>query len=232
MFTKSARFYDALYQFKDYGKAVGLLHELIQEWRPGALTLLDVACGTGKHVEFLQENYSVEGLDINPDLLKIARERCPGITFHEADMSRFDLGEKFDVVCCLFSSIGYVQTKLKLDESIHAMARHLRPGGLLVVEPWIFPDKYWKNKLVSNYADLDDLKISWMYIQEQEEMTSVFDINYLVGTGSEISYFSEKHVMGLWSDEEYREAFRKAGVSVNYEEKGFFGRGVYYGILQ
>jgi ubiquinone/menaquinone biosynthesis C-methylase UbiE len=232
MFTKSARFYDALYQFKDYGKAVQLLHQLIQEMKPGASDLLDVACGTGKHIEYLRENYRVEGLDINPALLKIACERCPGVTFHEADMTRFELGEKFDVVCCLFSSIAYVQTKEKLAEAIQAMARHLNPGGLLLIEPWIFPDKYWKDKLIANFADLDDLKISWMYIQEQEGLTSVFDINYLVGTGAGISHFSEKHVMGLWTDVEYRDAFRKAGVSVEYEENGFFGRGVYYGILQ
>jgi hypothetical protein len=62
-------------------------------------------------------------------------------------------------------------------------------------------------------------------------MTSVFNIHYLVGTNEEINYFSENHVMGLWTDEEYREAFKRAGLTVNYEENGFFGRGVYYGRL-
>jgi SAM-dependent methyltransferase len=232
MFTKSAGFYDALYRFKDYRKAVQLLHQLIQENRPGALNMLDVACGTGKHIEYLRDHYVVEGLDINPELLTIARERCPGIRFHEADMTRFDLGEKFDVVACLFSSIGYVQTKEKLRESIKAMAMHLQPGGLLIIEPWIFPEKYWKGKLISNFADLDDLKISWMYIQAMEGLTSVFDIHYMVGTTEEISHFSEQHIMGLWTDEEYREAFTGAGLSVYYEANGFFGRGVYYGNAQ
>ena len=229
MFTKSARFYDALYQFKDYRKAVQILHQLIQENKPGALTLLDVACGTGKHIEYLRDHYAVEGLDINPELLEIARERCPGNTFHQQDMTNIDLGKKFDVVACLFSSIGYVQTKERLQESIRAMAMHLQPGGLLIVEPWIFPDKYWNGKLVANFADLDNLKISWMYIQELDGLTSVFDIHYQVGTSEGISHFSEQHIMGLWTDEEYREAFTRAGLSVNYEENGFFGRGVYYG---
>jgi SAM-dependent methyltransferase len=232
MFTRSAEFYDALYQFKDYRHAVQLLHELIQGHKQGKLSLLDVACGTGKHIEYLKNYYEVEGLDLNPDLLRIARERCPGIIFHEADMANFDLGRKFDAVACLFSSIGYVHTKERLQDAILSMAKHLTPGGLLIIEPWIYPGKYWKGKLIANFTDLDDLKISWMYIQEQAGMTSVFDIHYMVGTPKGISNFSEKHVMGLWTDEEYREAFRKAGLSVMYEERGFFGRGVYYGILQ
>lgn len=231
MFTKSAAFYDALYHFKDYGKAVELLHQLIQRERPGSRNILDVACGTGKHAAFLQNHYEVEGLDLNPELLKIARERCPGTVFHEGDMTRFSLNKKFEVVACLFSSIGYVQTKDNLQSTVSAMARHLVPGGLLIIEPWIWPGRYWKGKLISNYVDHEKLKISWMYIQEQVGMTSVFDIHYLVGKEEGINYYSEKHVMGLWTDDEYRDAFTRAGLTVSYEEKGFFGRGVYYGSL-
>jgi ubiquinone/menaquinone biosynthesis C-methylase UbiE len=231
MFTKSAVFYDALYQFKDYREAVELMHKLIQRERPGSASVLDVACGTGKHIEFLKDHYEAEGLDLNSDLLEIARERCPDTLFHEADMTSFELGKKYDVVACLFSSIGYVQSKERLNAAVSAMAAHLVPGGLLIVEPWIWPGKYWKGKLVSNVTDQEKLKISWMYIQEQVNMTSVFNIHYLVGTEEEVSYFSEHHVMGLWTDEEYRDAFAKAGLTVTYEEKGFFGRGVYYGAL-
>ena len=82
MFTKSARFYDALYRFKDYGAAADQLHALIQQRKPGAKTLLDVACGTGKHLEQLQTYYRVEGVDINSEMLDIARGRCPDVPFH------------------------------------------------------------------------------------------------------------------------------------------------------
>lgn len=75
MFIKSAAYYDALYQFKDYSQAVQMMHRLIQEVRPGSNSLLDVGCGTGKHIEHLKEHYTVEGLDLNKELLDIARER-------------------------------------------------------------------------------------------------------------------------------------------------------------
>src|SRR5690349_1894535 len=99
MFEKSARFYDALYAGKDYAKAAAKLQALVRERLPRAATLLDVGCGTGRHLKHLCEQYrSVEGADLNPDLLAIARERLPGVALHCADMTSFDLGKKFDVV--------------------------------------------------------------------------------------------------------------------------------------
>ena len=38
-------------------------------------TLVDAACGTGLHLKHLAGHFRVEGLDIRPELLEIARER-------------------------------------------------------------------------------------------------------------------------------------------------------------
>jgi dTDP-3-amino-3,4,6-trideoxy-alpha-D-glucopyranose N,N-dimethyltransferase len=46
VYRQAARLYDAIYSFKDYPAESARLHELIQERRPGARTLLNVACGT------------------------------------------------------------------------------------------------------------------------------------------------------------------------------------------
>src|SRR4051794_29635726 len=110
MFSKSAPFYDAIYHFIDYEAAVAQLHELVQQRASGASSLLDVGCGTGRHLQHFRDRYDVEGLDIDPQLLVTARERCPGVPFHEASMVDFELSRRFDVVTCLFSAIGYVQT--------------------------------------------------------------------------------------------------------------------------
>lgn len=64
----------------------------------------------------------------------------PNIPLHEADMRTFDLGRTFDVVTCLFSSIGYFTELDDMQAAIGNMASHLAPGGVLIVEPWIHPD--------------------------------------------------------------------------------------------
>lgn len=232
MFTKSAAFYDALYHFKNYDLACTELDKLIQQMKPGAKTLLDVGCGTGKHLKYLQNNYKSEGLDLNPALLSIARKRCPDVTFHEADMTCFTLNTSYDVIVSLFSSIAYVRTIENLKKTLQSMAQHLNPGGLIVIEPWIYPENYWLGRLTANYVDQPDLKISWMYVSEKVESTSLFNIHYMVGTEQGVFTFNEEHIMGLWTDAEYREAFENAGITPHYDAKGFFGRGMYFGVKQ
>ena len=116
MFTDSAHIYDAVYSFKDYAAESRRIHELIEERSPGASTLLDVACGTGKHLEQLRAWYEVSGLDLDPQLLELAKERLGDVELHQGDMTAFTLGRRFDVVTCLFSSIGYVVTLERLGE--------------------------------------------------------------------------------------------------------------------
>lgn len=229
MFTKSARFYDRLYSFKDYAAAADALHRLAQERSPGARTLLDVGCGTGKHLESLQGRYDVAGLDLNPDLLAIARERLPDAPLHEADMTSFELGRRFDVVTCLFSSIAYVRTLDNMRDAIRRMAEHLEPNGLLLVEPWFSIETYWKGTITANHLDDPDLKISWMYVSELRDRVSYLDIHYLVGTPDGVHAFSEVHEMGLFTPEEYGAAMTDVGLTHEFDPKGFFGRGLHLG---
>lgn len=108
MYTRSARYYDAIYaaQGKDYAQESERLHGLIQQHkRSSGNTLLDVACGTGNHLTYLKRWYAAEGLDLDPAMLEIARRRHPDLALHQADMTDFDLGRQFDGVICLFSAI-------------------------------------------------------------------------------------------------------------------------------
>lgn len=230
MFTKSAQFYDALYNFKDYAATSNKLHRLLDQIIPNAESLLDVACGTGKHLDYLRNYYDVEGLDLNPNLLEVARERCPGIPFHQADMVDFRLEHKFDVITCLFSSIGYVKTPENMARTVSNMARHLRPGGVVIIEPWFTPEDYWTGTITANFVDQPELKIAWMYTSEVEGRVSVLDIHYLVGTPEGVDLFDERHEIGLFTREEHLGAFHRAGLDVRYDPEGLFGRGMYIGL--
>jgi ubiquinone/menaquinone biosynthesis C-methylase UbiE len=229
MFTKSARLYDALYESKDYAGASEKLRHLLQLQNPGAKTLLDVGCGTGKHLERLREYYAVEGLDLSPEMLEIARSRCPDVVFTEGNMISFDLGRTFDVVVCLFNAIAYVKTVENLDRVIVCMARHLQPGGVLVVEPWFSPENYWVGGIHANFLDRPDMKVAWMYVRKMRNCNSYLDIHCLVGTPDGIECFTEQHELGLFTQEEYFRAFRKAGIDVQYDPEGLFKRGLYWG---
>jgi SAM-dependent methyltransferase len=229
VYKQSVKLYDAIYHFKDYGAASERLHEFIQRFHRGACTFLDVACGTGKHAEWLQQHYEVEGLDVSDDMLAIARERCPRLRFHCASMVAFDLGRTFDVVACLFSSIGYVKTVENFFRTVETLARHVAPGGLLIVEPYFTPDSYWVGRLTMNVVDTTDHKIVWMYLSERVDRVSRLDIHYLIGTPSGVEDFRELHEIGLFTHEEYVNAFHRSGFDLHHDPVGLFQRGLYIG---
>ena len=229
MFSRSADLYDALYDtFKDYRAEAERVRALIG---PDARTVLDVACGTGRHLELLREHYDVVGLDIDPELLAIARSRVPGVELVEADMTNFDLGRRFDAVTCLFSSIGYARDEEHLRAAVAAMGRHVEPGGLLIVEPWLAPEAWRDGHVAMLVLDEPERKIVRMNRADRDGEVSVIDFHYLVGTPEHVEHFTERHHLGLFTDEQYRAAFAAAGLDVEHDAEGLMGRGLYLGRL-
>jgi SAM-dependent methyltransferase len=232
VFSRSARIYDAIYaSVRDYPREAAELDRLIQEGRPGARTLLDVACGTGAHLEHLT-GYEPEGLDLDPEMLAIARERLPSVAFHEGDMASFDLGKRFDAVVCMFSSIGYVRTEERLRSAIASMARHLEAGGVLIIEPWLAPDAWLDRHVGAVFVDEPELKVARMNVAQREGDVSIVEFEYLVATPDGVERFTERHELGLFTIEQYLEAFRAAGLEAEHDPEGPMGRGLYVAVAQ
>jgi len=226
-YTRWSRYYDALHSFKNYRAEVDSLADMIAIEHPTARSLLDVACGTGHHLALLAERFEVEGLDLNPDLLAVTAERLPGTPLHCASMEAFSLDRRFDVITCLFSSIAFMRTEASLHKAIAGFAAHLEPGGLLLVEPWFGRDNYWSGTINSRFVEEPDLKIAWMYTSTLEDGLSVLDNHFLVGTSAGIENLHDKHVLGLYSDEQYQAAFRAAGLSLRRVQDAIWKRGLY-----
>lgn len=230
MFSKSEVLYDAIYSWKDYKQESERLRRLIDTHkRSRGNALLDVAVGT--HIPYLRDAFAIEGLDLDPRMLDLARARHAGIAFHHGDMLDFDLGRQFDVVVCLFSSIGYVKSAPRLSQAVANMARHVCPGGVLVVEPFFSPAT-WKpeRRAWANFVDQPDLKIARMMVWDIEGTVVTSDFHYLVGTPAGIEHFTERHELGLFTDEQHRAAFAAARLDVAYDAEGLMGRGLYIGI--
>src|SRR2546426_10299925 len=87
MYDQSARIYSLLYVgtgIKDSPAEAAVLNQIITGACPHARTILDVACGTGEHLSQLRQWYEVEGADISPAMLDVARKRLPGVPLHLA----------------------------------------------------------------------------------------------------------------------------------------------------
>jgi SAM-dependent methyltransferase len=98
---------------------------------------LDLACGTGKSTELLLgAGYRVQGCDISPGMIEVARRKLPEIAddLFVADMRALPDISEVDLVLCLEDAIIYVLAPEDLTEVFRGVRRALRPGGFVVFD--------------------------------------------------------------------------------------------------
>jgi hypothetical protein len=234
-YTSSADTYDLIYaDIIDYPAAAEQLTALIRARKPDARTLLEAACGTGAVLRPLRAEFEVHGFDRSEDMLRVARAKLPDIDLRQGDMRDFEWGSRFDAVICMFSSIGYMTDYDSLEAAYGCFAAHLVPGGVLIVEGWLEPVAFIVGHVGSYVAGDDRLLVhrvntSWL---EENGRVSVFDMHHLVGRPEGVSYFVERHRLGLFTAAEHLRALAAAGFEAEHEPDLFLGRGTYVGVLR
>ncbi len=230
MFTASAALYDLVYSsFKNYAAEAVEIAERIRRLHPRARTVLDVACGTAEHARLLTEEhgFDVDGVDLDPAFVRLARLKLPRGTVFEGDMTSFGLPRRYDVVLCLFSSIGYVRTLEGLGRALTRFRLHLADGGIALVEPWFAPGVLVSGRVSVRTAESEDVTVARMTRVEVDDRISRLRFEYLVGRASGIEHASEMHELGLFTVEETLAAFREAGLDATHDPNGPSGRGLY-----
>ena len=104
---------------------------------PAGARVLDAGCGTGRVAIRLAElGHSCVGVDVDASMLAQARSRAPDLRWIRADLATLDLASSgvdtpFDLVVAAGNVIPLLAPGSE-PAAISALARHLRPGGLLV----------------------------------------------------------------------------------------------------
>jgi SAM-dependent methyltransferase len=113
--------------------------EFIDEHLPTPGTVLDVGCGTGRHLTHLgARGFVTIGLDLSEHMLREAEENlraCGQVPrLIRADMHHLPLlpSARFDAILLMFSTLGLVQTEKRRIEIVATLRQHLAPGGVLV----------------------------------------------------------------------------------------------------
>lgn len=231
MFNSSSKYYDYIYHWKDYRSESNRVFQVIKDRLPNASELLNVACGTGEHDRFLKEFFQITGVDLNSDFIDQAKKKNENCAYHVGDMFNLNLEKEFDVVACLFSSIGYADTKEKLNNSIAGMAKHLKPGGVLLIEPWILPEAFEEGRMGMQTYEGDELLICRVYRSSLKNKKSILSFHHLISEkGQEVKTFMEEHSLGLYTRDELKLSFEAAGLSFDFMESGLTDRGLCIGI--
>ena len=106
----------------------------------GVRSVLDAGCGTGRvAIKLARRGLEVVGLDADPGMLSAARSKAPDLDWVQADLSDFDLFEadgpgrlrRFDAAVMAGNVMIFVVPGTE-GAVLEHLARHLRPGGLMV----------------------------------------------------------------------------------------------------
>lgn len=228
----AAEMYDLLYQDrKDYAAEAELVTGLVRARRPRADSLLDVACGTGLHLQAFARHFGrVEGVDLSEPMLATAARRLPDVPLHVGDMRALALGRDFDAVVCLFSSIGYLRTGADLDLAVRSMAEHLRPGGVLVVEPWYFPETFLEGHVSGHALTRDNRTITRVSRSTRQGDQTRMELHYVLADAERVRHHSEIDLLTLFGPEQYEAAYDRAGLKAEYLAAEGSGPGFFVGV--
>ncbi|MEO6866894.1 MAG: class I SAM-dependent methyltransferase [Gaiellales bacterium] len=207
---------------KDYRSEAAIVDGLARARCPGASSLLDVGCGTGLHLEQFAQLYDdVAGIDLAPDFVRRARERCGASSrVTVGDMRSFDLKRTFDVVTCLFSGIGHVGDEPGLHAAVAAMARHVAPGGVLLVEPWRAAGDGRDGEFGVQVAEAPGSTLVRANQTSSDGDVSVVQFAWTEVTATRITRADEQLRLTRFTDEQLRGAFEAAGLDASFDARG------------
>lgn len=234
VYDEAAPWYDRVWGARrDYTADVAAIIEQVRRHHRRADRLLDLACGTGGHLQSLTDHYTVAGLDLSRPLLDLASTKLPAdVPLYEADMLDFDLDQRFDVITCLWGSIAYAETEDGLGRVAERIAAHLERPGLAIIEPWLTDDAFEDPGRVTVTVD-DDQSPVVTVVGSVARDGAVADLRrvYVAAVPGQLDVVEEHHRLGLFSRGQYRAAFDRAGFDTDWEDDGLTGRGLIIGRL-
>jgi len=98
-------------------------------------TLLDIACATGAYVNKLTiQGFDVTGIDLDDNMIKIAKIKYPLNNFLVMDMMDIDQLEMYDGIYCIGNSLVHLRNEEQITKAISVMFNDLNLNGVLVLQ--------------------------------------------------------------------------------------------------
>lgn len=179
-FNLYGKYYDLLYKQKDYDSEATYISSCIRQYTPYASKLLEFGSGTGRHGLILQKmGYEVFGLERSHQM--VAEATQAGFRCQQADITSFQLDNKFDAVISLFHVISYLTENSELESTFRNAANCMNPGGLFIFDVWYSPAVYLqKPEARIKRVENKDLYIIRFAEPEVHDEINVVDVNYTV----------------------------------------------------
>lgn len=213
LYKDMANVYDLIYKNKNYSEESKSIIKLILEHKKSkGKELLELACGTGRFLEYFEKRYNCHGSDLNKEMIAIAKKRLKKTKLSLDDMIDFKFNKKYDIILILFSSIAYAKTKTNLLKTIKNCYQHLNEGGLLIIDSFLSKKTYNPNRIVNweFYEDKEKAVFRYMGNNLLKKDFFSFKAPYFILNKKKGTFknYIDTDNLGLFEIEDYFEIFR------------------------
>jgi len=181
---------------------------------PNGQTILDIACGAGRHsIPLARHGYAVTGFDYSTSILEKARTRADAeqasIEWHRGDMRELPWRDRFDGALCFGNSFGYCDRE-GTRAFIRTLAASLKPGAAFVLESGATAESLLPSLQKQRWMEAGD--ILFFSSNNYDPSASRLDVEYSFVCGS----VRETRTAHTWifTIAELRELFANAGLIV------------------
>jgi len=187
-------YYHILYQNRGEEEAKGFIEALLLKLNlPSGASLLDLACGKGRHSITLNSNgFKVLGVDLSSKSITHAKlHENPNLSFDVHDMREPVEGRTFDAIFNLFTSFGYFDSHKENELVCRSMAQMLAPGGRLVI------DFMNAKKVVSGLVPFEKKRVNDIEFNISREYTGTHIIKTIAFDDKSESYRYQEKVQAI-----------------------------------
>jgi SAM-dependent methyltransferase len=202
-FDLYSKYYDLLNNNKDYNAEAKYIYSCINSQSSKAKSILEFGSGTGIHGLILQKmGFDIYGLERSQQMVDIAR--LNGFKCEQADITKFDMDRKFDVVISLFHVISYINDNDSLIKVFRNALKCLNSEGLFIFDIWYTPAVcHQKPEIRIKKVESSELSIIRIAEPEIHTNNNVVDVNYSIliknKKTEKLTEFQEKHPMRHFS---------------------------------
>lgn len=178
---------------------------------------MDVGCGTGEHAcELAKRKYYVNGIDISPDMIQVAREKNSNLNFDVMDICAQSTAQQYDMAMAMSHVVGYqlendmlynflanINKSLKKDSififnfyngaalseyKLRPMEKVVRGDNVIITRYSCAKNLLINNELLLNYKYIiEDDDVSVINIEERMRYFTCKEIDFALGiTGFEV----------------------------------------------
>lgn len=230
IFEKYAKYYDLLYQDKDYKAETDYISSLIKKYHPETKKILEFGSGSGIHGRLLADfGFQISGIEKSQKMIDLGNKKpdlnkdASNFNCVEGDCTETFISNDFDAVISLFHVVSY-QT---LDEALMAMLKNaykqLKYGGIFIFDFWYAPAVWhYRPTLRVKKVENSELKITRIAEPECWEDKNRVDVNYLTFvedlSSGQISKIEETHEMRAFDIDEITQFSGSSGFEVLQSE--------------